>query len=97
MITSAGTDYPENIFFRIGLLTTIFYWILMILFEYWWLKAQSESLMGVVSVSSKMNVVAFVGFFFYGLTIATIDDGHIPTQFHGICAVLFFVLLCIYT
>ncbi|KAL4473848.1 hypothetical protein ABPG74_022712 [Tetrahymena malaccensis] len=97
MITSAGTDYPENIFFRIGLLTNIFYWLIMLVFEYWWLKAQSEALMGVVNVSKKMNVFAFVGFFFYGLTIATIDDGHIPTQFHGACAVIFFIFLCVYT
>ncbi|KAL4482278.1 hypothetical protein ABPG72_018059 [Tetrahymena utriculariae] len=96
MITSAGTDYPENIFFRIGLLTNIFYWLIMLVFEYWWLKAQSEALIGVINVSKKMNVFAFVGFFFYGLTIATIDDGHIPTQFHGACAVIFFIFLCVY-
>lgn len=39
MITSTGTNYPENIFFRIGLMTSIFYWGVIIWLEYLWLKA----------------------------------------------------------
>lgn len=73
MITSTGSNYPENIFFRIGMISSIFYWILMLELQYIWLKAQCESLAGAVEVSNKAKYIAYAGFFFYGLTIATID------------------------
>lgn len=97
MITSAGTDYPENILFRIGMISSIFYWVLMIELQYMWLHAQVESLAGAIVIGNRAKYIAYAGFFFYGLTIATIDQGHTPTQIHGACAVFFFVLLCIFT
>jgi hypothetical protein len=73
MITATGEHYPENIFFRIGLLGSIYYYVIIIELEYFWLKAQAESLVGLVKVSYTPCILAYIGFFFFGVTIATID------------------------
>jgi len=41
--------------------------------------------------------MAWIGFFAYAITMATIDPCEMNSKLHGICSVVFFVLMIFYT
>jgi hypothetical protein len=97
MITSTAEDYPQNIIFKMGTLIPCAFWNLFILLVYWYMKGANASVGNVVKIPFWLNYLGWASFFFFTVTVSSIDDKKMLMSLHGTCASLFFVLMILWT
>jgi len=75
----------------------LFYWAVEIYLVYCWLRQYNMAARNITTVPSVINWIAWIGLLAFIVTVSTIDSGHMADHVHSACAVVFFVLLLVYS
>lgn len=94
-ITQTAEEYPQDILFRYTNLLCSSMVGLMWLSMYYVLRGTSLQLGGKVPITTWIIWFGEVGVIFYGIAVATIDNGKMADTLHGASAVIFFILWAI--
>jgi hypothetical protein len=92
-ISHTAAHYPEYVIFRISMISTAVFIIVIWVIENWYLREISKIHLIKLPYHIILVPIGTAASLFFCMSTATIDSGKMNTNLHGICARNFFILI----
>lgn len=92
-ISNTAAHFPEYVIFRISMISSAVFIIVIWVIQYWYLKEISKIHLIKIPFHIILVPIGTAACLFFCMSTATIDSGTMDKNLHGICARNFFILI----